>query len=94
VNRVKAVGIREKRIPSCAPYPRNHNDLVMGEPEPLNGIVQTLVNPEISATRTPGRQARRSDGEHFRFTDFIYLFGKKFTGCFHSSPLQQFMINS
>src|SRR5512137_303815 len=66
----------------------------MGESQPLNGMVQALVNSEVSAAGTPGRQVRRSNGKDLRFFDLLDLFGKRFTRRLHLLSSQRSISHS
>jgi hypothetical protein len=88
MHRMKAIGIGEKGISACATDPRHSDNLVMRQPEVLDGIVETLVNSKIPATGAPGRQTLGSNVKDVRFLQFCHLGRKRSPWSFHGFPLK------
>jgi hypothetical protein len=53
VNSVKTIGIRKERITTCTTDSGNNHNLVMRYAQLLYRVIETLLNPEIPASRAP-----------------------------------------
>ena len=66
VNGMQAVCVCKKRVPAGATDAGNRDHLVMRQAQMLNRVVQTLMDTEIPASGTPGREMPGTYEQIFR----------------------------
>ncbi|MCF8129279.1 MAG: hypothetical protein K9N10_12245 [Deltaproteobacteria bacterium] len=80
---MESVGVGEKGVSPGAADSAHRDHLMVGQPHSLDGVVDPLVDPEVTATGTPRGKVFRTNGKHLRFFDSGDFFRKSGSRSLH-----------